>query len=804
MAQRRQRASPRPRLRSPNATVQSLRRLLKAARQQRKEALERQTATAKILGAISSSLTDTQPVFDIIAERAVALCGAEVSVVSRFDGASTQLAAIHGITREGVEALRKIYPVRLDAETATTRAFRTRSIVHLADVQTDPRYEQKGTAVAAGWRSALAVPMLRGAEVIGVIFVGRSTPGLFAESQVELLKTFADQAVIAIENARLFTELQMRTEALTKSVGQLTALGEVGQAISSTLNLETVLRTIVQRAVQLAGLDGGSIYEFDERDERFHLRAAEQVEEAILEMSRSSPIRLGEGALGRAGAMREAVVVEDVLDTSYQSRARELLIKAGSRALLVVPLLRESVLLGALVVYRKSPGPFASEAINLLKTFATQSAVAIQNARLFNETKEALEQQKASAEVLGTISSSIADTRPVFEKILESTERLFAGRVVGINVLGEDGMIHLGAYQGPGREAFEKVFPLPVDRHSGSGLAIAERRVVHIPDSEADGVPEAARRGNRARGNRASLYAPMMSRDEAIGVIWVSRELPGPFGEKEIALLKTFADQAVIAIENARLFKETNEALERQTATAEILKVISSSPTNVAPVFDAIAERARVLCGASLGYTTRFDGKLLHLVGYRGVSARAEAVMREMFPRNLDLGSINGRAILAGEPVQIVDVHLDPEYRLQVQATAAEFCSMLAVPMLRSGEPIGAVGVARKDPGAFSDRLVSLLKTFADQAVIAIENARLFNETREALERQTATAEILQVMSGSPTDTQPVFDAIAKSGVRLFQGVSVSVRLLRGGRNERVAFAAGPDSGVTNDTSSSS
>ena len=353
-----------------------------------KEALERQTATAEILGAISNSLTNTQPVFDIIAERAVALCSGEIGLVSRFDGSSMQLAAIHGITREGVEALRKVYPMRLDAETATTRAFRTRSVVHLADVQADSHYEQKATAVAAGWRSALAVPMLRAAEVIGVIFVGRSTAGLFAQSQVELLKTFADQAVIAIENARLFTELQERTEALTKSVGQLTALGEVGQAISSTLDLETVLKTIVQRAVQLAELDGGWIYEYDHRDQGFYLRAAERVEEEVLEVSRKSPFRLGEGAVGRAGATREPVVVEDLLDPSYQSRVRELLIKSGSRALLVVPLLREDLLLGALAVSRKSPGPFAPDVINLLKTFATQSAVAIQNARLFEEIAE--------------------------------------------------------------------------------------------------------------------------------------------------------------------------------------------------------------------------------------------------------------------------------------------------------------------------------------------------------------------------------------------------------------------------------
>ncbi|HEU4922404.1 MAG TPA: GAF domain-containing protein, partial [Burkholderiales bacterium] len=521
-----------------------------------REALEQQTATADILKVISGSPTDIKPVLEAVASRAARICDASDARIFVIDGELMRHAGGFG----DLPVMTDVFA--LDRRTATGRAALDGEPVQIDDIETESPDEYglaKHHAEKAGWRTALAVPLMREKRALGAITLRRKDVRPFTEQQMAVLKTFADQAAIAIENVRLFTELQERTEALTKSVGQLTALGEVGQAISSTLDLETVLKTIVQRAVQLAGLHGGSIYEFDERDERFHLRAAEHVEEEILEMSRRSPIRLGEGAVGRAGAIREPVVVEDVLDKSYQSRARELLIKTGSRALLVVPLLREDLLLGALVVYRNSAGPFAPEVIELLKTFATQSAVAIQNARLFNETKEALDQQKAMAEVLAVISSSIADTTPVFENILESCQRLFAGRNVGINVVGDDGRVHIGAYKGHGRAELEAHFPVPLSMESGSGAAIVQRQVIHYPDCDAAGVPEYARRGAHIAGNKSVLFAPMLWEGKGVGVIFVGRPVTGPFSDKEIALLRTFADQAAIAIQNARLFREIQE-----------------------------------------------------------------------------------------------------------------------------------------------------------------------------------------------------------------------------------------------------
>jgi signal transduction histidine kinase len=352
------------------------------------EALEQQTATSEILRVISQSRRDVQPVFDTIAIAARRLCGATSANVFTFDGRLLHVAAHVNVDQSYVDALLRFYPRPPGRDTGVTRAVATRSIVEIPDVLEDKDYSSPlgVRSTAGGFRSVLAVPMLREGEVAGAIAVGRPEPGRFPETQIALLQTFADQAVIAIENVRLFTELQARSGDLARSVGELRALGEVGQAVSSTLDLETVLATIVSRASQLAGMDGGSIWEYDEPRQEFHLHATDRLPLELVEVLRATPIRKGEGVLGRLAMIGDAVEIPDIADEqTYQSRLRNALIRAGFRAVLAVPLLREGHLLGALAVNRRSSGGFAPDVIELLKTFAAQSALAIQNARLFRE-----------------------------------------------------------------------------------------------------------------------------------------------------------------------------------------------------------------------------------------------------------------------------------------------------------------------------------------------------------------------------------------------------------------------------------
>jgi GAF domain-containing protein len=350
------------------------------------EALEQQTATSEILRVISRSQTDVQPVFDTIAAAALKLCRASSANLVTFDGELLHIAALAIVNPEGADAVRRLYPRPRSRDTAATRAVLTGRVVAIPDVLEDPEYAVGASAVAGGFRSVLAVPLMREKTPIGVILVGRPDPGPFPDKQIVLLQTFADQAVIAIENVRLFKELEARTIDLTRSVGELKALGDVGQAVSSTLDLETVLNTIVSRATQLTGMDGGSIWEYDETREEFYLHATDKLPDELVEALRATPIKKGEGALGRLAVTGEPVQVRDIVDEGvYQSRVREILIRLGYRSLLAVPLLREDHLLGGLSVNRKSAGDFAPEVIDLLKTFATQSALAIQNARLFRE-----------------------------------------------------------------------------------------------------------------------------------------------------------------------------------------------------------------------------------------------------------------------------------------------------------------------------------------------------------------------------------------------------------------------------------
>jgi signal transduction histidine kinase len=378
--------------------LQEKNRALTEAHAQVTEALEQQTATAEILRVISSSPTDVQPVFDTIVRSAVRLCNGLFCSLLRFDGELIYNVAQHNYTPEALEEVHRIYPTRPTRALPSGRAILERAVVHIPDVEVDPDFQNGSLSRAIGWRSGLFVPMLRTGAAIGAIAVTRAARGPFSDNEIELLKTFADQAVIAIENVRLFKELQARTSELTRSVGELTALGEVSQALSSTLDLEAVLNTIVSRASQLAGAAGCSIYEYDEAAEQFELRATHNPDAEFIEALRAARLRKGEGLMGRAAEMREPIQIPDITQPeAYQSSVRDTLIRFGYRALLAVPLLREDQIIGSLSFNRKEAGEFPPEVVDVLKTFATQSALAIQNARLFREIADKSRQLEAAS-----------------------------------------------------------------------------------------------------------------------------------------------------------------------------------------------------------------------------------------------------------------------------------------------------------------------------------------------------------------------------------------------------------------------
>jgi signal transduction histidine kinase len=391
------------------------------------------------------------------------------------------------------------------------------------------------------------------------------------------------------------------------------------------------------------------------------------------------------------------------------------------------------------------------------------------------ELTEAIEQQTATGEILRVISSSPTDVQPVFGAIARSAARLCeAFDVVVYSVDGS--VLRLVAHHGP-----MPAGDVPLHRGTIGGRTVIERRLIHTRDlqTEIDEFPEGSAIA-RERGHRTNLSVPLLREDVAIGNIQVRRQEVRPFSDKQISLLKTFADQAVIAIENVRLFddiqkrtSEVSEALERQTATAEILRVISSSPTEFHPVFKTIAHSAMALCGGSFCLVTKYDGEFLHLTAHEAVTAEGAHFIQHLFPVRPTRGTINGRAILESAVVRIEDIQADPEYQ-QPLAEALRVRSAIAIPMLRNGQPLGTIGVGWLTPRAYTEKQIALLQTFADQAVIAIENVRLFDDVQkrtaelsEALEQQTATSEVLQVISSSPGELEPVFQAMLESATRI-------------------------------------
>jgi GAF domain-containing protein/anti-sigma regulatory factor (Ser/Thr protein kinase) len=704
-------------------------------------AREQQAAAAEILRVIASSPTDVLPTFEAIASAATRLCAARDSLVIRFDGALMHLMANEGFTSEEQRALRAAFPRPADRTTVTGRALLTRAVAHVADVTQDPDY---GAPTFRFLRAVLSVPMLHNGHPIGAINVTRREPEPFSPSQITLLETFARQAVIAIENVRLFTELEARNR-------DLTATGEILQVISSSPTDEKpVFDAIARSSVRLCDAVFSVVATFD--GEMLHHVAHEHVgAEGVDALTAVYPLRPDRGQLaGRAILDRAVVHVPDVtLDPEYVGAA------LGNRATLSVPMIRQGMPIGTITIARLEPVPFTDQQIALLKTFADQAVIAIENVRLFKETKEALEQQTATAEILRIISQSPTDVQPVFDTIVRSAAVLcHAADVIIMNADGDS--LRIGASIGP-VAASVRQSPLlrggglPLTRGYVSGRAVVDRVTVHVHDvatASDDDLPEAKALQRAYGGHGTTLAVPLLREGIALGVITLVRDEIRPFTERQIALLETFADQAVVAIENVRLFTELSarnvelaRALDQQTATGDILRVIAGAQRDVQPVFDAIVQNAVALCGASQGGVYRFDGEMIHSVSHAGYTPEQLRDWRSAFPRRVaDAGPLS-RAIVTRTADLIDDVEgeagrgLSPETLANMRERGSR--SVLTVPMLRDGDIIGLISLAHRDVNGFSGAQVDLLKTFADQAVIAIENARLFTELQARTQELT-------------------------------------------------------------------
>ena len=723
--------------------------------------LEYQTATSDVLKVISGSEFELEPVFQAVVETATRLCHADQAVIYRYHDGVYRWAAGTSLLPD-YERIERSVSIPPGTGTVVGRVALEHRPIEILDALADPLYEVKDDARVGGIRTLLGVPLMRDGTSIGVIGLARQRVEAFTERQIELVKIFADQAVIAIENTRLITE---QREALE----QQTATAEVLQVINASPgNLAPVFDAMLEKAMRLCGVAFGMMTTFD--GERFHPIVWRGLPAALSAyFAEGGGPSASSGMHGRlvAGAALAHVVGmkdEEAYRSGYAAR-RALVDLGGAQTGLAIALRKDDALLGTFMLYRQEIRPFTDKQIALLQNFAAQAVIAMENARLITEQREALEQQTATAEVLQVINASPGNLTPVFDTILEKAMRL-CDAAFGVFYAYDGTSFRTVVTRGvpAAFAAFRAKHPPIPGPGSPIGRALETKRPDHVFDWLEEPDYKYGTASGRAiadvGGARTVLNVPLVKDTAVLGMISFYRQQVRPFSDKQIALLENFAAQAVIAMENARLITEQREALEQQTATAEVLQVINASPGDLAPVFDAILDKAHSLCGATVGNLTVYKEGYFQALATHGLPEEIASLLRQPFhPNPTSQGLIDGARFHQIEDIRAIEIDSQgPITRALVAQTDVR--TVLFVPMRKDGALFGFISVHRPEVRPFSEKEIALLENFAAQAVIAMENARLLTEQREALEQQTATAEVLQVINASPGNLTPVFEAI--------------------------------------------
>ena len=726
-----------------------------------REALERQTATAEVLGVINSSPGNLVPVFDAILEKAHSLCHIAQGSLELYDGERFWAVAARGLPDDFVDMLRQGYPA--SDNPATRPLIEGRRYSHIRDLaETDYSITQTAAEISAA-RTLLCIPLRRDDALLGMIASARSEVRPFSEKEIALLENFAAQAVIAMENARLLTELRQRTEELARRnseygerIEQQAATIDVLKVMSASPgDAHPVFRLIVERAQAFCEADGATLALLD--GDMLHLQTYSGSFNREYEAEFPRPISRAT-MFGRAILARDVVQVPDVsVDPDHYARETT---AGGPRV--AVPLLRAGTPIGAIGIGRHRPGEFSLTQVELLKTFAEQAVIAISSAETYRELQERtaalalrnseygerIEQQAATIDVLKAMSDSPDDTRPVFDLIAERAAELCEAR----SGLWEfDGtLLHVRAIGGLDQESlarFAAQFPRPPDGGTVAGRCILERRVIHVPNIAAD--PDIAQ-VSRDLGGSAIVAIPLLRDSQPIGAIALNGSPAGGFSDSQIKLLQTFAEQAVIAITsvaNFRALRERTAELTRSVAELqaleEVLRAVNSS-LELETMLSTIISRAVQLSGADEGTVYEFDNAAQVFVpkSAYGMSEERVAVLRDRRIRIADETPL-GRCAAMRAPLHVSDLTQTQEIDGSRNLVEDGIHALLAVPLLRDDEVLGGLVIRRRAIGGFAPTVPTLLQTFAGQCVLAIENARLFQEAQQArVEAETTLADL--------------------------------------------------------------